>query len=77
MHAWNVPCRQVVRLTVNPGGFGESFVNHICRHNTGDGDGPPKRNGSDDMRGITIGVAATVLGTLAYVLVAVALASVG
>jgi hypothetical protein len=29
------------------------------------------------MKGITIGVAATLLGTLAYVLIAVALASVG
>jgi hypothetical protein len=29
------------------------------------------------MRAITIGVAATLLGTMAYVLVAVALASVG
>jgi hypothetical protein len=29
------------------------------------------------MRGITIGIAATVAGTMAYVLIAVALASVG
>jgi hypothetical protein len=33
--------------------------------------------GAGEMRVITIGVAATLLGTLAYVLVAVALASVG
>jgi hypothetical protein len=74
MHAWNVPCRRGVRLTVNPGGCGESFVNHICRHNTGHGD---DEWGEREMKGITIGVAATLLGTLAYVLIAVALASVG
>jgi len=34
-------------------------------------------NGAGAMKGITIGIVATLLGTMAYVLVAVALASVG
>jgi hypothetical protein len=66
------------RLLVNRGGSRESFVNHIRRHNTGRGGNlRADEKGMGEMRGITIGIAATVAGTMAYVLIAVALASVG
>jgi hypothetical protein len=56
----------------------ESFLNHIRRHNTGRAKarGPPEKE-IGEMRGITIGVATILAGTMAYVLIAVALASVG
>jgi hypothetical protein len=68
----------VVGTTVIAKAARESFVNHICRQC------PlrvsPSRQTDEwnsAMRGITFGVVATLLGTMAYVLIAVALASAG
>jgi hypothetical protein len=56
---------------------GESFLNHFGRHM------PPRADacglsvkGVRIMKGILIAVAATVLGTMAYVMIGMALASV-
>jgi hypothetical protein len=70
--------RPVVGWAINPGATRESFVNHIRRQCRLAAIAPGQtEEWNSKMRGITFGIVATLLGTMAYVLIAVALASAG